>query len=76
MEHKDRQENRPPLTPTQKLLFRLALLWDLLWKALAIHRAIKVGKKKWILPLTVLNTLGIFQIWFLRKNPVTDERKG
>lgn len=53
-----------------RTLALVVALWDLGWKAAAIRRARQVGKSKWIIPLALLNTVGLLPIWFLRRHPV------
>ena len=46
-------------------LIILGVVWTLIWKALAMWRAAKVGSKVWFVILLVVNTLGIMDIIYL-----------
>jgi hypothetical protein len=46
-------------------LIILGVVWTLIWKALAMWRAAKVGSKVWFGILLVVNTLGILDIIYL-----------
>jgi len=58
---------------------RLLLLlgaWDLVWKVIAVRRAVKNRQYKWIPPLAVVNSVGILPIvyllhWAKRPDPVS-----
>jgi hypothetical protein len=47
------------------ILLILGVVWTLIWKALAMWRAAKVGSKGWFVILLVVNTLGILDIIYL-----------
>jgi hypothetical protein len=46
-------------------LIILGVVWTLIWKALAMWKAAKVGSKVWFVILLVVNTLGILDIIYL-----------
>ena len=48
-----------------KTALAAAVLADLALKAAAIHRALKLGQKKWVVPLAVLNTAGVLPGYYL-----------
>lgn len=55
-------------------LLYFVYLWSLLWKGLALWRAVKAGQKNWFIALLVLNTAGIAEIIYLfgfAKNKLT-----
>lgn len=41
------------------------MAWDTAWKAAAIHRAWKNGQRRWILPLAVVNSMGLLPMLYL-----------
>ena len=41
------------------------LIWSLIWKALALWKAARLGSKPWFAVLLVVNTLGILEILYL-----------
>ncbi len=43
----------------------VALLWNFLWKGLALWRAAKRGDMWWFIAFLVLNTFGILEIIYL-----------
>ena len=49
----------------------VVVLWELVWKGLALWYAAKEGKKRWFIALLVVNSLGIlpilYLIWFREK---------
>jgi hypothetical protein len=47
------------------VIFALLLLWSLVWKALAVWRAARQGRRWWFVALLVVNTFGILEILFL-----------
>ncbi len=46
-------------------LIILVLVWNLLWKGLALWRAAKRGEKWWFIAFLVINTAGILEIIYL-----------
>lgn len=47
----------------------VAAATDLLLKILAIRRAVQRGDRKWILPLAILNTVGVLPGCYLARRP-------
>lgn len=43
----------------------LALLWSLVWKALALWKSARRGSKVWFIVFLVVNTVGILEILYL-----------
>lgn len=41
------------------------LIWDSAWKAAAITRAVKRRNYRWIVPLAVVNSMGILPMLYL-----------
>ena len=50
-------------TPT--LLIFVLFVWSLLWKGLALWRAVKNDQRNWYIVMLVVNTLGILEIAYL-----------
>lgn len=53
--------------------FVLAMLWTIPWKGYALWTASKMNHKRWFIALIVLNTFGLFDIFYVfyiaKKNP-------
>jgi len=47
------------------LLIGIAIIWTLLWKALALWHAARNGNKPWFIILLLVNSLGILEIIYL-----------
>lgn len=47
----------------------LLLLWDLIWKGLALWRAAKRRERWWFIALLVVNTAGLLPIAYLLLKP-------
>jgi hypothetical protein len=43
----------------------LAMLWVLPWKGYALWTASKMGHKRWFIALIILNTFGLFEIFYV-----------
>ncbi|HVU75390.1 MAG TPA: DUF5652 family protein [Candidatus Paceibacterota bacterium] len=43
----------------------IAILWNIVWKGLALWRAGRLGHKWWFIVMLVLNTFGILEIIYL-----------
>lgn len=46
-------------------LLLLLLAWSLVWKGLALWRAVKLDQKVWYVVILVVNTVGILEIIYL-----------
>jgi hypothetical protein len=46
-------------------LIALAVIWELVWKGLALWRAAKNDSRAWFVALLVLNSVGILPILYL-----------
>ncbi|MEZ4103025.1 MAG: DUF5652 family protein [Candidatus Paceibacterota bacterium] len=43
----------------------LVIVWNFIWKGLALWKAAKTGSKPWFIILLVINTFGILEIIYL-----------
>ena len=53
----------------------IIIIWDLIWKGIAMWKAGRNNQKKWFIVLLVLNTVGILPILyisFFQKKPVNN----
>jgi Mg2+/Co2+ transporter CorB len=53
------------ITDTQATVFILLVIWELIWKGLALWRAAKINQAISFVLLLILNTAGIFPIIYL-----------
>jgi|GEM_PF-6932211 len=53
------------LTTTQAVALSIALVWELVWKAIALWRAARRQEPYWFAALLVINTVGVFSIAYL-----------
>lgn len=53
------------ITDTQAAAFIFLLIWELIWKGLALWRAARIRQPYWFIALLILNTAGIFPIIYL-----------
>lgn len=42
---------------------------DTTMKAVSISRALQRGEKEWVVPLGIVNSIGILPAWYLRTHP-------
>ena len=67
-------------TPLHPFWVFLIYIWSLVWKGLALWRAVKHEQRNWFIALLVIQTAGILDIiylFFFAKNKLTlDELKG
>lgn len=47
------------------IIFFIAYLWSMLWKALALWKSANLKQKNWFVGILILNTLGIVEIAYL-----------
>lgn len=47
------------------LLVGVVVLWDLVWKGLALWKASRAGSKWWFIAILVLNTSGLLPIIYI-----------
>jgi len=52
------------LLNNQELLVAI-ILWDLLWKGIALWKAARRGEKVWYIFILILNTVGILPICYI-----------
>lgn len=54
----------------------IVVLWELIWKGLALWHSAKEGRKGWFIALLIVNSLGIlpiiYLIWFRQKKEEVD----
>lgn len=53
------------MTPTEKIIVLILVIWSLVWKGLALWRAAHREEKKWFIAILILNTLGILEILYI-----------
>lgn len=53
------------ITDAQLAMMVALIVWELIWKGLALWRAAKLGQKYWYVVLLVLNTAGVLPILYL-----------
>lgn len=46
-------------------IFVIVMIWSVVWKALALWRAVKNDSKVWFILLLLVNTIGIFDILYI-----------
>lgn len=51
------------------------LLWELVWKSLALWRAARNSQKGWFIGLLILNTAGVLPIVYLLLNRRSQQNK-
>jgi hypothetical protein len=47
------------------LLLAILLLWELVWKGIALWKAARGGQKYWFIAMLILNTVGILPIIYI-----------
>ena len=53
------------LTSAETGLLTIAVIWELIWKGLALWKSAKRNDKIWFVVLLIVNTLGILDILYL-----------
>lgn len=53
------------LSPGLKLFFAVALIWTIVWKAIALWKAARNNHIAWYIVLLIVNTLGILEIIYI-----------
>ena len=43
----------------------LIFLWSLLWKGVALWKAVKLGQRNWFIVILIVNTVGILELIYL-----------
>lgn len=57
-----------PLSPVCIFLIIVGVIWDLLWKCIAMWKSAKNDQLSWFICIAVFNTVGILPIIYLIKN--------
>jgi hypothetical protein len=47
-------------------IISILLIWDMVWKGIAMWRASRYNQKKWFIALFILNTAGVLPILYLK----------
>jgi hypothetical protein len=47
------------------LLFIILVLWEIVWKGIALWKAAKESQKYWFVAMLILNTAGILPILYI-----------
>ncbi len=47
------------------VVYVIAIVWSLIWKAIALWKSARLNKKTWFVLLLVINTLGILEILYI-----------
>lgn len=55
------------LTNNQVILVLVLLIWSVYWKYRAIWAAARAGHRNWYTLMIFINTLGILEIYYLKK---------
>ncbi|KKP87178.1 MAG: hypothetical protein UR90_C0012G0004 [Parcubacteria group bacterium GW2011_GWC1_35_8] len=55
------------LPPSVVILIMLLVIWTLPWKIYSLWLAAKHDHKKWFVAIVLLNTIGILEIFYIRK---------
>ncbi len=58
-------EKLQALANSHPYLLALALVWMMVWKGLALWRAVERQEKGWFIVMLVVNTLGLLEIIYL-----------
>jgi hypothetical protein len=51
----------------RRRLLLLLIAWDLAWRVIAVRRALKNRQHRWVLPLAIVNSGGIFPMLYLSR---------
>jgi uncharacterized membrane protein len=51
--------------PQFMYLFLILVVWELIWKGIALWKAAREGQKYWFLVILILNTIGILPILYI-----------
>jgi hypothetical protein len=46
-------------------LFLILVVWELIWKGIALWKAAREGQKYWFFVILILNTIGILPILYI-----------
>jgi hypothetical protein len=53
------------MDPPSLLLLAILLLWELVWKGIALWKAARESQKYWFIAILILNTVGILPIVYI-----------
>ena len=53
------------LTPGEKILLALLVIWSLIWKGIALWKAARNSDTAWYIILLIVNTIGILEIVYI-----------
>ena len=53
------------LTPGEKILLALVVIWSLIWKGVALWKAARNSDTAWYIILLIVNTVGILEIIYI-----------
>ena len=53
------------LTPGEKSLLALVVIWSLIWKGVALWKAARNSDTAWYIILLIVNTVGILEIIYI-----------
>jgi hypothetical protein len=51
--------------PQYMFLILILILWELVWKGIALWKAAKESQKYWFIAILILNTVGILPILYI-----------
>jgi hypothetical protein len=61
-------------SPGAKILLLVLVVWSLIWKGIALWKAVRNNSKPWFIVLLLVNTVGILEIlyiyWLSKKQTV------
>lgn len=55
----------PEIGPFPSVVLYLLFVWSLIWKGIALWRAVKLDQRNWFIVILVINTLGILELIYL-----------
>ncbi|MCL5784733.1 MAG: DUF5652 family protein [Patescibacteria group bacterium] len=53
-------------TPNGGLILLLVVVWEFIWKGIALWHSARNSQRNWFIAMLILNTLGILPIVYLR----------
>ena len=53
------------MDPPSLLLLAILLLWELVWKGIALWKAARESQKYWFIAILILNTVGVLPIIYI-----------
>lgn len=59
------------LSTTWTVLLIVAIIWDVIWRGMALWRAGRNDQPAWFVVLLIINSIGILPIIYLLTNPST-----